>query len=161
MLVFLSPSVVYSIGFKCFQECFEFSIFLVLEHAPAVIKIDYKCKKTGKCYPNRIYSKKRRPQYKSHETKRRGALSKNTVILHLIERAPPRMTLASFKSKSVTAPRRSFKKKKCCTAFNRKENLRTPEGAPALRTRIIWNIVFFEKAPRRLLIFVLKDAKAI
>ena len=30
-----------------------------------VIQIDHKCNKTNKCYPNGIYWKERRPQYKS------------------------------------------------------------------------------------------------
>ena len=147
MFVFLSPSVVYSIGFKGFQECFEFSIFLVLEHATAVIKIDYKCEKTVKCYPNRIYSKKRRPQYKSHETKRRGALSKNTVILHLIERAPPRMTLASFKSKSVTAPRRSFQKKNV-VLHSIERKIYAPQKGRPLSGRESFRILYFSKKRR-------------
>ena len=46
----MSPSAVYSVVFKGFQECFEFPIFLVLEHVAAVeatdvIIIDHKCNK--------------------------------------------------------------------------------------------------------------------
>ena len=44
-----------------------------------VKQIDQKCNKTGKCYPNGIFSKERLPQYKSDQNKRRGALSKNTT----------------------------------------------------------------------------------
>ena len=44
-----------------------------------VIQIDHKCNKTGKCYPNRIYSKERCPQYKTDKNKRRGAPSNNTI----------------------------------------------------------------------------------
>ena len=44
------------------------------------MKIDHKCNKTVKYYPSRIYSKERRPQFKSDRNKRRGALSKNTLF---------------------------------------------------------------------------------
>ena len=36
------------------------------------MKIDHKCNKTVKYYPNRIYSKERRPQFKSDRNKHRG-----------------------------------------------------------------------------------------
>ena len=55
------------------------------------MKIDHKCNKTVKYYPNCIYSKERRPQFKSDRRKHRGALSKveNNILLHLMERAQP------------------------------------------------------------------------
>ena len=40
------------------------------------MKIDHKCNKTVKYYPNRIYSKERCPQFKSDKNKHRSALSK-------------------------------------------------------------------------------------
>ena len=40
-----------------------------------VIQIDHKCE-TGKYYPNPIYLKEHRPQFKSDKNKRRGAPSK-------------------------------------------------------------------------------------
>ena len=36
-------------------------------------------KTAGKCYPNRIYSKERRPQYKSDKNMNRGTLSKTKI----------------------------------------------------------------------------------
>ena len=55
------------------------------------MKIDHKCNKTVKYYPNFIYSKERRPQFKSDRNKHRSALSKleNNILLHLIERVTP------------------------------------------------------------------------
>ena len=114
--------------FKGFQECFEFPIFLVLEHATAVIKIDYTCKKPANAIQT-VYTRKNAALNISHMKLSAAVLYRKTLSYCIyIERAPPRMTLASFKSKSVTAPRRSFKKK-CCPAFNRKENLRTSKGS--------------------------------
>ena len=56
-----------------------------------VIQIDHKCNKTGQCYPNRTYSRKR-PKYKSDKNKRGGALSKkHNILSHLIERTPPQI----------------------------------------------------------------------
>ena len=73
-----------------------------------VIQIDRKCKKTGKCYSTRISSTERRPQYKSDKNKRLGALSKkHNILSHLIERASPRIALASKNKKAL---RRSFEK---------------------------------------------------
>ena len=53
--------------------------------------LNHKCNKTVKYYPNRIYSKVRRPQFKSDRLKHRSALSKleNNILLYLMERAPP------------------------------------------------------------------------
>ena len=108
---FMSPSAVYYIGFKGFQECFEFPIFLVLEHATAVIKIDYTCKKRANAIQT-VYTRKNAALNISHMKLSAAVLYRKTLSYCIyIERAPPRMTLASFKSKSVTAPRRSFKKK--------------------------------------------------
>ena len=55
------------------------------------MKIDHKCNKTVKYYPNRIYSKELCTQFKSDRNKHRAALSKleNNILSHLIERAPP------------------------------------------------------------------------
>ena len=55
------------------------------------MKIDHKCNKTVKYYPDRIYSKELCTQFKSDRNKHRGALSKleNNILSHLIERAPP------------------------------------------------------------------------
>ena len=47
----------------------------------SVMQIDHKCNKTFKCYPNCVYSKERRPQYKMDKNKCRGALLKNNIYL--------------------------------------------------------------------------------
>ena len=43
----------------------------------------------------------------------------------------------------------------------KKSEIAKNESALSPYEKLLWNIVFFEKAPRRLLIFVLKDAKVI
>ena len=50
-----------------------------------------KCYKIVKYNTNLMYSKERRPQFKSYKSKQRSPLSKieNKILLHLIERAPP------------------------------------------------------------------------
>ena len=55
-----------------------------------------KCNKTGKCYPNCISSNELCPRYKLDKNKHLGTLSKvQNFLLHLIERAPPQISLAS------------------------------------------------------------------
>ena len=57
-----------------------------------------KCYKIVKYNPNLMYSKERRPQFKSYKSKQRSPLSKieNKILLHLIERAPPSNNLGTF-----------------------------------------------------------------
>ena len=57
-----------------------------------------KCYKIVKYNPNLMYSKERRPQFKSYKSKHRSPLSKieNKILLHLIERAPPSNHLGTF-----------------------------------------------------------------
>ena len=43
----------------------------------------------------------------------------------------------------------------------KKSEIAKKESALSSNEKLLWNIVFFEKAPRPLLIFVLKDAKEI
>ena len=66
-------------GSACCQKRFIYqllTLFKISIKPSNVIKIDHKCDKTVKYYPNRIYSKKRRPKFRSDKNKHRGALSK-------------------------------------------------------------------------------------
>lgn len=61
--------------------------------------IDHKCNETVKWYPNRMYSKERRPQFKYGTKITQFRKSENNVLLHLIEIAPPSNNLVSLSAK--------------------------------------------------------------
>ena len=60
------------------------------------MQIDHKCNKTGECYPNRIYSKEHRPQFK------RMKLS-HSALFRKTQHRCPRITFLLLSRKSISA----------------------------------------------------------